>query len=159
MLCRFAYVKPIMLHTYDCMVENNIYYISCLSRTKSHSQTWQLSLTVAFWRHWSREPITTLSGPSIFIFRVIRTDYHAGRIFILCVGSSTLNPLHWLPFRARMASDSPSTLGPLQHTCLQWFQWLCHVMPPSGQLLRTNLKFDDRAFSASNPKGWNNIPA
>ena len=34
------------------------------------------------WRNWSREPITTLSGPSISMFRVIRTDYHAWRIFI-----------------------------------------------------------------------------
>jgi len=33
------------------------------------------------WRHWSREPITTLSGPSISMFRVIQTDYHAGWIF------------------------------------------------------------------------------
>src|SRR6218665_1903668 len=32
--------------------------------------------------HWSREPITTLSGPLMFMFSVIRTDYHAGRIFI-----------------------------------------------------------------------------
>jgi len=61
---------------------NNIFYIPCLSRTKSHSKNWQLSLTVAIWRRWSREPITTSSGPSMFLFRVIRMDYHAGRNFI-----------------------------------------------------------------------------
>ena len=33
----------------------------------------------AIWRHWSREPITTLSAP---LSRFIRTDYHAGQIFI-----------------------------------------------------------------------------
>src|SRR6218665_2926013 len=32
--------------------------------------------------HWSREPITTLSAPSMFMSRFIRTDYHAGQIFI-----------------------------------------------------------------------------
>jgi len=36
----------------------------------------------AAWRVWLREPITTLSGPWVFMFRIIRTDYHAGRIFI-----------------------------------------------------------------------------
>src|SRR6218665_3094713 len=33
-------------------------------------------------RHWSREPITTLSAPSMCMSRFIRTDYHAGQIFI-----------------------------------------------------------------------------
>src|SRR6218665_826932 len=55
---------------------------SCLAQTKSHSQINSLALTVAMCRHWSREPITKLSGPSISMFRVIRTDYHAGRLFI-----------------------------------------------------------------------------
>src|SRR6218665_1540916 len=32
--------------------------------------------------NWSREPITTLYGPSMSMLRVIRTDYHTGRIFI-----------------------------------------------------------------------------
>src|SRR6218665_243693 len=32
--------------------------------------------------HWSREPITTLSAPSMFMSRFIRTDYHAEQIFI-----------------------------------------------------------------------------
>jgi len=36
---------------------------SCLAHTKSHSQVNSLALTVSTWRHWSREPITTLSGP------------------------------------------------------------------------------------------------
>ena len=36
----------------------------------------------AIWRHWSREPITTLSRLSMFMSRFIRTDYHAGQIFI-----------------------------------------------------------------------------
>src|SRR6218665_2237953 len=31
-------------------------------------------------RHWSREPITTLSAPSMFMSRFFRTDYHAGQI-------------------------------------------------------------------------------
>src|SRR6218665_538535 len=55
---------------------------SCLAQTKSHSHINSLALTVAMRRHWSREPITTLSGPSISMFRVIRTDYHAQLIFI-----------------------------------------------------------------------------
>ena len=36
----------------------------------------------AIWRHWYREPITTLSRPSIFMSRFIRTDYNDGQIFI-----------------------------------------------------------------------------
>jgi len=55
---------------------------SCLAQTKSHSQIDSLALTVAMWRHWSREPIRTLSGPSISMFSVVQTDYPAGRIFM-----------------------------------------------------------------------------
>jgi len=36
----------------------------------------------AIWRHWSQETITALSRPLAFMFRVIRTDYHTGWIFI-----------------------------------------------------------------------------
>ena len=36
----------------------------------------------AIWRHWSGEPIITLSRPSKFMSRFIRTDYHAGQILI-----------------------------------------------------------------------------
>src|SRR6218665_1563248 len=36
----------------------------------------------AIWHLWSREPITTLSRPSMFMSRIIQTDYHAGQIFI-----------------------------------------------------------------------------
>jgi len=32
----------------------------CLAHTKSHCQINSLALTVAMWRHWSREPIKTL---------------------------------------------------------------------------------------------------
>ena len=32
--------------------------------------------------HWSREPITTLPALSMFMSRFIRTNYHAGQIFI-----------------------------------------------------------------------------
>src|SRR6218665_1923476 len=33
-------------------------------------------------RHWSREPITTLSRPSVFYVKVFQTADHAGQIFI-----------------------------------------------------------------------------
>src|SRR6218665_1015212 len=36
----------------------------------------------AIWRNWSRQSITTLSSPSMFMSRFIPTDYHAGQIFI-----------------------------------------------------------------------------
>ena len=68
---------------------------SCLAKTKSHSQINSLAVTVAMRRHWSGEPITTLSGPSMSMFRVIRTDYHAGRIFIAHVRLILLKSAAW----------------------------------------------------------------
>ena len=48
-------------------------------------------------RHWSREPITTLSAPSMFMFRFILTDYNAGQIFIPHRRAGQIGP----PARAR----------------------------------------------------------
>jgi len=47
------------------------------SNTDLHAEI--INCIQALWRHWSREPITILSAPSMFMSRFIRMDYHADR--------------------------------------------------------------------------------
>src|SRR6218665_658070 len=62
-------------------------------------------------------------------------------------------------------SKSPSScitsiLEPLHHTC---HPWLCHALLPAPEhgdfaVIRTNLKFGNRAFRVTGPREWNSLP-
>src|SRR6218665_3220892 len=62
----FPLIQPLFPLRKDYFHENNIHLhleiIHCIQAIR---------------RHWSREPIPTLSRPSMFMSRFIRTDYHA----------------------------------------------------------------------------------
>src|SRR6218665_504372 len=84
----------------------------------------------------------------------------------------TLKQLHWLPIHARIvfkisllvyhihSGNSPSYMSPMVTPCSASRSRRLRSSTRRGfAVIRTNLKFGNRAFSVAGPREWNSLPA